>query len=64
MRIDTEKGMNEFIPLMTSEPLIQRFVMRFEEAIETLQFPLDLQFASRVLDAVNAIRGSGATSAV
>ncbi len=53
VRITTGAGEAESIQLQTDEPLIQRFVERFEGARHSMQFPLDLRFASRVLDVLN-----------
>ncbi len=56
VRIETEGGAVESIDLATGEPIIQRFVARFEEAIPPLEFPLDLRFARRVASALEAVR--------
>jgi hypothetical protein len=56
--IEASEGMVESIDLLAnSEPLIQRFIARFEDAVlEGPEFPLDLPFALRVAGAVAALK--------
>jgi hypothetical protein len=42
--------------LENREPVIQRFVSRFEEALSGVEFPFDLDFALRVADDVRALK--------
>lgn len=53
VRVESGAGKDELIQLMTNEPIIQRFVLRFEEAMDSLDFPLNLEFASRVFDVLS-----------
>jgi hypothetical protein len=45
--------------LSSREPIIQRFLTRFEAALEGSEFPLDLRFALRVAHSVAAITERG-----
>ena len=56
--IETESGTVHAIELVTDEPLIQRFSRRFEEAIPSLEFSLNLEFAMRVSEAIENIRAN------
>lgn len=42
--------------LENREPIIQRFVSRFEKALDGAEFPFDLDFALRVADDVRALK--------
>ena len=57
VELETDTGPLHVIDLVTEEPLIQRFVTNFEDAISQLTFTLDLGFAARVFKAVTAFAG-------
>lgn len=54
--LEREGKVTSAINFLSNEPVIQRFIDRFESALHGADFPLDLNFAARVAAALSELR--------
>ena len=56
MWLERERQVTSAINFLSNEPVIQRFIDRFESALHGPDFPLDLNFAARVSAALSELK--------